>query len=52
VRVVWVPYPELTIIDIYRGPTVTRLTAEPVREEPEVLPGFSVLVIEFFRGLR
>ena len=49
-RMVWVLYPELKQVQCYRGPKQMRVLEahEPISGE-DVLPGFSILVEEFFK---
>ncbi|MGH9718749.1 MAG: Uma2 family endonuclease [Bryobacteraceae bacterium] len=48
VRAVWVAYPTLRVVDVYKGGGVRRLTAEQNQEDGDSLPGFSVQVGAFF----
>lgn len=52
VGAVWVAYPELSFVDVYKKEGVRRITGNDVLEDPERLPGWSVPVSTFFEGLR
>jgi Uma2 family endonuclease len=50
VKAVWVAYPELRLIDVYTAEGVRRLESGDVLTE-SILPGFSIPVADFFRGI-
>jgi Uma2 family endonuclease len=51
-RAVWVAYPKQRTLRAYHADGASRLLKEDQHlEEPELLPGFRVLVADFFEGI-